>query len=79
MTRPESTSDSIDHYTMGTPKPLQAAIDAYEKKLIIQALGNNQWHRGKAAADLSINRRTLFKKIKKHGIERSQNRLGHSQ
>lgn len=40
------------------------AMESYEKKLIVQALHQNQWHREKAAASLGIPRRTFFRKLK---------------
>ena len=50
---------------------LPASVEAYEKQLIIKVLEKNQWHRGKAAAELGVHRRTLFKKIKKYRIDNS--------
>jgi transcriptional regulator with PAS, ATPase and Fis domain len=50
---------------------LPESVDAYERSLIQAALSRNQWHRGRAAADLGIHRRTLFKKIKKYRLDRS--------
>ncbi len=58
---------------------LPESVEAYEKQLIRKVLEKNQWQRGKAAADLGIHRRTLFKKIKKYRIDRSQNVIDHSQ
>ncbi len=52
-----------------TESTLPASVEAYEKQLIIKVLEKNQWHRGKAAEDLGIHRRTLFKKIKKYRID----------
>ena len=48
---------------------LSASVEAYEKQLILKVLEKNQWHRGKAAAELGVHRRTLFKKIKKYQID----------
>ena len=50
-------------------RDLKAALDAYEKDLIRAALEHSRWHRGRAAEQLGINRRTLFKKMKTHGID----------
>ena len=50
--------------------PLRAMIDAYEKKLIEQTLDQNRWHRSKAAGLLGIDRKTLFTKMKRHGLLR---------
>ncbi|MBC2714630.1 MAG: sigma 54-interacting transcriptional regulator [Desulfobacteraceae bacterium] len=50
---------------------LPESVEAYEKQMILKVLEKNLWHRGKAAEDLGINRRTLFKKIKKYRLDRS--------
>jgi len=34
------------------------------KDLLVKALENNQWHKARAAANLGISRRTLFRKLK---------------
>ncbi|MCW7752681.1 sigma 54-interacting transcriptional regulator [Desulfobotulus sp. H1] len=43
-------------------------VDAYEKKLIVDALHRHQWHRENAAESLGIHRKTLFTKMKKFGL-----------
>ncbi|MDD5169313.1 MAG: sigma 54-interacting transcriptional regulator, partial [Syntrophales bacterium] len=48
----------------------RAAVDLYEKNLIEETLRKNQWHREKTAADLGMSRRTFFRKLKKHGLDR---------
>lgn len=53
------------------PQDLLAALEDYEKDLLLAALTRCKWHRGLAAERLGINRRTLFKKIKKYGLDRS--------
>lgn len=47
---------------------LKDAMDQFEKKYIKKVLADNQWHRSNAAKALGINRKTLFKKIKAHGL-----------
>ena len=42
--------------------------DFNEKHKILAALEQTRWNRTKAAALLKINRKTLFKKIKLHGL-----------
>lgn len=67
-------------YPFGPEKPFPAgeppgmenmkdAVLRFEKNLIRRALAHNQWHRGKTAAALGINRRTLFAKIRHHEIK----------
>ena len=48
---------------------LKTAAGLFEKKLILRALEKNRWHRVRTAEALGINRKTLFKKMKAHGIE----------
>ncbi len=45
-----------------------AAVDAYENKLIMQALEKTEWNRNQAAKLLRLNRTTLVEKIKKKGL-----------
>jgi transcriptional regulator with PAS, ATPase and Fis domain len=52
-------------------QPLGEAVEQFEKKLILNVLESTRWHRARAASILKINRRTLFKKIKKYGLDRS--------
>jgi transcriptional regulator of acetoin/glycerol metabolism len=44
-------------------------MENYEKQLILDALEKNKWRRLKSASELNINRKTLFKKMKQHGLE----------
>jgi PAS domain S-box-containing protein len=47
---------------------LKQLMENYEKQLILAALEKNKWRRLKSASALNINRKTLFKKMKQHGI-----------
>ncbi len=47
---------------------IQAAMDTMEQEFILKALQRHQWHRGRAADELKINRKTLFTKMKKYGL-----------
>jgi DNA-binding NtrC family response regulator len=47
---------------------LKAALASPEKELILNALESHGWNRQETAAALGINRTTLYKKMKKHGI-----------
>jgi len=48
---------------------LKPLMERYEKQLILAALEKNRWQRLKSASDLNINRKTLFKKMKQHGLD----------
>jgi transcriptional regulator with PAS, ATPase and Fis domain len=47
---------------------LHEALETLEKRLIINALEQHHWHRGKTAATLGIPRRSLQRKMKKYGL-----------
>jgi DNA-binding NtrC family response regulator len=47
-----------------------------EKKLILQALEANNWNRKETAKTLQINRTTLYKKMKRYGLDVEAERLG---
>jgi DNA-binding NtrC family response regulator len=47
---------------------LSDAVGDFEKAYIEHLLRENQWHRSRVAALLGIDRRTLFRKIKSHGL-----------
>jgi PAS domain S-box-containing protein len=48
---------------------LAQAVDSFERRFLEKALATNQFHKTRTAQALGINRKTLFKKLKQHGIE----------
>lgn len=52
------------------PTPLTEALEEPEKQIIKAALDANDWNRQETAAQLEINRTTLYKKIKAFGLDR---------
>ena len=44
-----------------------------ERERILKSLDENRWHRGDAAASLGIDRTTLWRKMKRLGIDRKRN------
>ena len=48
--------------------PLQERVDAFERRLLEEALDRSRGNRSQAARRLGINRTTLLAKMKKHGI-----------
>jgi PAS domain S-box-containing protein len=50
---------------------LHFAAEEFEKRYICLLLNENRWRLGKVASILGINRRTLSRKIAKHGIEKT--------
>jgi DNA-binding NtrC family response regulator len=53
----------------GTGANLKAALANPERQIIVVALENNGWNRQNTAEMLGINRTTLYKKMKKFGIQ----------
>jgi transcriptional regulator with PAS, ATPase and Fis domain len=47
---------------------LRSATEVFERRYILNALKQNRWHRGKAAAALRIDPKTLYLKMKKIGL-----------
>ena len=48
---------------------LDQAIEKIEKNIILKILEKNQWQKNKTSSALKINRKTLFRKMKKYGLE----------
>ena len=55
---------------LGTAMPLEIALQAPERKIIEAALERNAWSRVATAKELGIDRTTLYKKMRKHGLGR---------
>jgi DNA-binding NtrC family response regulator len=51
------------------PMPLEQALEAPERRIIVAALNRNDWNRQLTAAELNINRTTLYKKMRKHRLD----------
>jgi DNA-binding NtrC family response regulator len=54
---------------IATNLPLNEALEGPERQIILAALQANQWNRNLTADILGINRTTLYKKMKKLGID----------
>ncbi|MFC1739383.1 sigma-54-dependent transcriptional regulator [Planctomycetota bacterium] len=74
---PKSITENQNHRP-GEPKPtsLKEALAEPEKQIIRQALKANNWNRQQTAKQLQINRTTLFKKMKHHGLYAEAQKLG---
>jgi len=48
---------------------LANALEAQERRIILAALNANDWNRNQTAAQLGINRTTLYKKIRSFGLD----------
>jgi DNA-binding NtrC family response regulator len=51
------------------PMALEAALAMPERRIIEIALKRNNWNRQATAAELAINRTTLYKKMRKHRLD----------
>ena len=56
-------------FSLGSKNSLKAALANPERQIILEALEANGWNRQNTAKLLGINRTTLYKKMKKYGIE----------
>lgn len=54
--------------------PLSRAVQDFEKDYILRLLAQNQWNRTRVAKLLKIERKTLYLKLKKFGVEESKAR-----
>ena len=52
-----------------SPMPLRDALEEPERQIILAALDRNAWNRNATADELAINRTTLYKKIRKYGLD----------
>jgi DNA-binding NtrC family response regulator len=52
-----------------TPMSLEAALEGPERRIIEAALKRNAWNRQLTAAELDINRTTLYKKMRKYRLD----------
>ena len=51
------------------PLPLEQALEVPERRILENALKRNNWNRQETAAELCINRTTLYKKMKKYRLD----------
>ncbi len=51
-------------------KLLKSALQSPERAIILEVLENNHWNRNKTAEALGINRTTLYKKMKRLGLDK---------
>ncbi|QYK48707.1 MAG: sigma-54-dependent Fis family transcriptional regulator [Phycisphaeraceae bacterium] len=60
---------SSDHPVAWVPMKLEDALREPEREILKRALHANGWNRQKTSEQLGINRTTLYKKMKMHGID----------
>ncbi len=64
----EKVEVGIDEDPGDGVRDLRSAMEIFEKRFVLNALNQNRWHRGKVAAALGIDPKTLYTKIKKIGL-----------
>lgn len=64
----EPEADLATENYVSSTEGLKSLMENYEKRLILDTLEKNNWRRLKSASKLNINRKTLFKKMKQHGL-----------
>ena len=69
VTSSEATEDAPNW----RPRPLREALAEPEKRIIEAALRANGWNRQLTAEQLDINRTTLYKKMKRYGLDGEPN------
>jgi len=68
--RAEAASPADAPFTPGDDAlPLEQALEGPERQIIEKALRRNDWNRQKTAAELNINRTTLYKKMRKYRLD----------
>ena len=61
--------DSVTNHSTAITRTLSEALEGPERQIILEVLKANDWNRNVTADRLGINRTTLYKKMKKLGIE----------
>ncbi len=63
----ESSAVAMQSYEGGS---LSTVLVAFEKQFIAETLKNQKWKKSKTAQLLGVSRKTLFRKMKQHGLEK---------
>lgn len=57
-------------FELASERPLKNALESPERSIILDVLEKNSWNRNKTAEALGINRTTLYKKMKRLGLDK---------
>lgn len=66
---PRAAAVQSDDGTLDQPLPLAVALEEPERRIIEKALKRNSYNRQSTAAELDINRTTLYKKMRKYQLD----------
>ena len=69
MSEPENSYEDIEDIEIEENRPESLSLQNNEKDLIIKALEKHKGRRNKAADELGISQRTLYRKIKQYNLE----------
>lgn len=69
MVQPSQVQESVANHAAAITRTLSEALEGPERQIILEVLKANDWNRNVTADRLGINRTTLYKKMKKLGIE----------
>ena len=69
QTSQDQELDSVTSLSTAITRTLSEALEGPERQIILEVLKANDWNRNVTADRLGINRTTLYKKMKKLGIE----------
>ncbi|MGC4128937.1 MAG: sigma-54 dependent transcriptional regulator [Bergeyella sp.] len=69
ITTPTEDFDNVEDIELEEAKPESLSLQNNEKDLIIKALEKHKGRRNKAADELGISQRTLYRKIKQYNLE----------
>jgi DNA-binding NtrC family response regulator len=70
-------SASVEVIPPAKRQTLKQALEGPERKIILDVLNGNNWNRNETAETLGINRTTLYKKMKKLGLETPRVAIDH--
>ncbi|MFG0329628.1 MAG: sigma-54-dependent transcriptional regulator [Phycisphaerales bacterium] len=59
----------VDEDDLWDGEPLSEAMDRQERRILLLALEEHEWNRQRTSEALGINRTTLYKKMKQHGLD----------
>ncbi len=65
----QHTAAPADEPRVDEPSSLPEAVEALERRMILEALRRNRWNKTRASADLKVSRRNLIRLVQKYGLD----------
>ncbi len=69
ITSPDESDDNVEDIELEETNPESLSLQNNERELIVKALEKHKGRRNKAADELGISQRTLYRKIKQYNLE----------